>query len=150
MSTTTDKVTIREDLINLRLDLLKSFTDKINDGDEDINAVFVLLTDKADKKVQFHYPRYSADIEYDAALKQLNRVMEQEEALGCVFVQHGEWQGENDEHASMCLFMSCIMPGWKNTVALLYTEDRQVGNMVILEPEESKEILSGLTALDLN
>ncbi len=150
MSTTTDKVTIREDLINLRLDLLKSFTDKINEGDEDINAVFVLLTDRADMKVQFHYPKYSADVEYEAALRQLNRVMEQEEALGCVFVQHGEWQDEGDDEASMCLFMSCVMPGWKNTVALIYTEDRQVGNMVILSSDESKEVLSGLTAFDLN
>lgn len=150
MNVTTDKVTIREDLINLRLDLLKSFTDKISEGDEDIDAVFVLLTDRADKKVQFHYPRYSADIEYEAALKKLNKVMEEEGALGCVFVQHGEWQDDGDDEVSMCLFMSCLMPGWKNTVALIYNEDRQVGNRVILSPDESKAVLVGLTAFDLN
>lgn len=149
MTTTTDKVTIREELIDLRLGLLESFSDKITDGSEDINAVFVLLTDSADKKVQFHYPKYSVDVEYVAVLKQLNKIMEQEDALGCVFVQHGEWH-DDDEEIFMALFLSCIMPGWKHTVILPYTEDQEIQSLVSLSPADSKEVLVGLTAFDLN
>ena len=149
-NTNWDSVLIREELIDLRSNLLTSFTEKIIDGTEDINTVFVLLTDQADRKVQFHYPKYDKDTDYKAAIKRLNSVMLSEGALGCVFLQHGMWQEEDDTEQFMCLFVSAIMPGWKHTIVLPYTEEQEVQDLAFLSDDESKNLLSGLTAFDLN